>query len=189
MGFKDTWKDKVNGVDVVDAADINSIAQAVIEQETTLPTAISDALEAAKNSGAFDGKTAYEYARDGGYTGTEAEFAAKLAAEYIPANTPTDHVAIFGTDYHRVKIGDGDITFMGQGNEGVYAYCENGDGTLVFYGLSGDQAVRLENIATPINDGDAANKGYVDNKFADQAETWTFTLEDGSTVTKKVVLG
>ena len=85
MGFKDTWKDKVNGVDVVDAADINSIAQAVIEQETTIPTAISDALEAAKNSGAFDGKTAYEYARDGGYTGTEAEFAAKLA---IPFATP-----------------------------------------------------------------------------------------------------
>ena len=79
MGFKDTWKDKVNGVDVVDAADINSIAQALIEQETTLPTAISDALEAAKNSGAFDGKTAYEYARDGGYTGTEAQFSSLLA--------------------------------------------------------------------------------------------------------------
>lgn len=86
MGFKDTWKDKVNGVDVVDAADINSIAQAVIEQETTLPTAISDALEAAKNSGAFDGKSAYEYAQDGGYTGTEAEFAKKLA-KYIPTIT------------------------------------------------------------------------------------------------------
>ena len=27
------------------------------------------------------GKSAYQYARDGGYTGTEAEFAAKLAAE------------------------------------------------------------------------------------------------------------
>lgn len=82
----------------------------------------------------------------------------------IPANTPTDQVAIFGTDYHRVKIGDGDITFTGQGDEGVYVYCENGDGTLVFYGLSGDQAVRLENIATPINNGDAANKKYVDGK-------------------------
>ena len=28
-----------------------------------------------------DGKTAYQYAQDGGYTGTEAEFAEKLAAE------------------------------------------------------------------------------------------------------------
>lgn len=32
------------------------------------------------------GKSAYEYARDGGYTGTEAEFAAKLAQE-VPAKT------------------------------------------------------------------------------------------------------
>lgn len=111
-----------------------------------------------------DGKSAYEYAKEGGYTGTEAEFAKKLAAEYIPANTPTDHVAIFGTIYHRVKIGDGDITFIYRGNEGVYCYCENGDGTLIFYGLSGDQSVRLENIATPINTRDAANKEYVDGK-------------------------
>ena len=32
-----------------------------------------------------DGKSAYAYAVDGGYTGTEEEFAAKLAADYIPA--------------------------------------------------------------------------------------------------------
>ena len=31
-----------------------------------------------------DGKTAYQYAQDGGYTGTETEFAAKLAAEHLP---------------------------------------------------------------------------------------------------------
>jgi hypothetical protein len=33
-----------------------------------------------------DGKTAYEYARDGGYTGTETEFATKLAKE-VPTKT------------------------------------------------------------------------------------------------------
>lgn len=32
---------------------------------------------------AIRGKSAYEYARDGGYTGTEAEFAEKLARETI----------------------------------------------------------------------------------------------------------
>lgn len=37
-----------------------------------------------------DGKTAYEYAKDGGYTGTEEEFAAKLAAEGLPAVTADD---------------------------------------------------------------------------------------------------
>ena len=48
--------------------------------------AIDDALTQAKASGEFDGadgKSAYSYAQDGGYTGTEAEFAAKLAAESI----------------------------------------------------------------------------------------------------------
>lgn len=52
-----------------------------------LAGAVDDALEQAKASGEFDGadgKTAYQYAQDGGYTGTEAEFAEKLAAE-IPA--------------------------------------------------------------------------------------------------------
>ena len=43
--------------------------------------AIDEALAAAKESGEFDGKSAYSYAQDGGYTGTEEEFAAKLAAE------------------------------------------------------------------------------------------------------------
>ena len=31
-----------------------------------------------------DGKNAYQYAQDGGYTGSETEFAAKLAAEHLP---------------------------------------------------------------------------------------------------------
>ena len=34
------------------------------------------------------GKSAYSYAQDGGYTGTEAEFAAKLAAEKLPNPYP-----------------------------------------------------------------------------------------------------
>lgn len=34
-----------------------------------------------------DGKTAYQYAQDGGYTGTEGEFAQKLAAEYLTEET------------------------------------------------------------------------------------------------------
>ena len=37
---------------------------------------------------ALQGKSAYAYAVEGGYTGTEAEFAAKLAAE-IPSD---DHI-------------------------------------------------------------------------------------------------
>ena len=49
---------------------------------------IDEALAAAKESGEFDGKSAYSYAVDGGYTGTEEEFAAKLAAEKLPNPYP-----------------------------------------------------------------------------------------------------
>ena len=35
----------------------------------------------ALESGGNSGKSAYQYAQEGGYTGTEAEFATKLAAE------------------------------------------------------------------------------------------------------------
>ncbi len=58
-----------------------------------LPTAINTALAQAKASGEFDGETgkdgksAYEYAQDGGYTGTEADFAEKLAQEPLVGTT------------------------------------------------------------------------------------------------------
>ena len=50
-------------------------------------TAVNEALAQAKESGEFDGaagKSAYAYAQDGGYPGTEAEFAAKLASNKLP---------------------------------------------------------------------------------------------------------
>ncbi len=46
-------------------------------------TEATNAIATAKASGEFDGKTAYQYAQDGGYTGTEAEFAAKLATPFV----------------------------------------------------------------------------------------------------------
>ena len=45
-----------------------------------------------------DGKSAYQYAQDGGYTGTEAEFAAKLAKEkFANPNALTFTGAVTGT--------------------------------------------------------------------------------------------
>ena len=96
-------------------------------------TAVNEALTAAKASGEFDGadgitptigdngnwylgntdtnkpsrgangKSAYSYAQDGGYTGTETEFAAKLAAESIDkalfvVNITTTDGATFNAD-------------------------------------------------------------------------------------------
>ena len=55
--------------------------------------------------------------------------------------------------------------------------------------FSGRQGLAvLRGICIPYDDYEAANKKYVDDKTTGKAETWTFTLEDGSTVTKKVVL-
>lgn len=54
-----------------------------------IDSAIEEALAQAKESGEFDGKSAYAYAQDGGYAGTEAEFAQKLAAEHVPLNNIT----------------------------------------------------------------------------------------------------
>ena len=47
---------------------------------------------------ALQGKSAYQYAVEGGYTGTEAEFAAKLAAEkFANPNALTFTGAVTGT--------------------------------------------------------------------------------------------
>lgn len=76
---------------------------------------VDTVLQQAKDSGQFDGedgytpvkgkdyfdgangKTAYAYAQDGGYTGTEAEFAAKLAS---------DSDAVFIADYYSTKYAE-----------------------------------------------------------------------------------
>ena len=62
----------------LNAEDVGAISQGDLQAAT------NEALAQAKASGEFDGadgKSAYAYAVEGGYTGTEAEFAAKLAAE------------------------------------------------------------------------------------------------------------
>lgn len=49
-----------------------------------------------------DGKTAYQYAQDGGYTGSETEFAAKLAAEHLPVPA----TAAVGQYFRAKTVGD-----------------------------------------------------------------------------------
>lgn len=64
---------------LIDALDTDKL------DTSALTGAINTALAQAKANGEFDGtdgKSAYEYAKDGGYTGSESEFAEKLAAEW-----------------------------------------------------------------------------------------------------------
>lgn len=49
-----------------------------------------------------DGKNAYQYAQDGGYTGSETEFATKLAAEHLPAPA----TAAVGQYFRAKTVGD-----------------------------------------------------------------------------------
>lgn len=52
----------------------------------------------------FDGKSAYEYAQDGGYTGTEEEFAAKLAEESVVKDVRTMQSQIADLMYKKIDI-------------------------------------------------------------------------------------
>lgn len=67
------------------------------------------------------GKSAYQYAHEGGYTGTETEFAAKLADD-IPAALPNPNALT-------VKIGSTIVTYDGSSAQTV----EIADGTEVSY--------------------------------------------------------
>lgn len=98
----------------------------------------------------------------------------------VPANAHTDAWVGFGTDQFVAQIGGGDITFTGGDGEGAYIYSENGSGTLYFGGTVGDESVRLENIATPVSNRDAANKEYVDSKFRTARGSWDMS---GGTIT------
>lgn len=80
------------------AADAKAVGDALAEKQSkgdyltqdNLQSATDAALAQAKASGEFDGadgKTAYQYAVENGYTGTEAEFAEKLAQEQLVGTT------------------------------------------------------------------------------------------------------
>ena len=72
-------------------------------------TAVNEALAQAKASGEFDGadgKSAYEYAQDGGYTGTETEFAAKLAEETYSKSEIDSALRAYITDIDTLIGGD-----------------------------------------------------------------------------------
>lgn len=136
-----------------------------------LPEAINEALAQAKESGEFDGedgKSAYEYAKEGGYTGTEAEFATKLAAEYLTSESdptvPSWAKASSKPSYTKGEVGLGSVDNIQQYsavNQPPYPVTS-------VNGKKGAVVLTMENLGL-------------------QSEEWTFTLEDGSTVTKNII--
>ena len=84
--INEVWSSGGSGGSSVTDASINEDGHLIITLSTGKLIDAGYAVGPAGSDGqdGADGKSAYQYAKDGGYTGTEAEFAAKLAAE-IPA--------------------------------------------------------------------------------------------------------
>lgn len=72
-----------------------------------------------------DGKSAYTYAQDGGYTRTEAEFMYKLAREYsapdLAVNDPTDPAYVQNRT-HYVEVTSAQLTFDPDVNTEAYSF-------------------------------------------------------------------
>lgn len=75
---KDTEVDTIVN-DAIQNLDITSAVDDAI-QKVDITSSVNKAVDEAIANGNFDSKTAYEYAQEAGYTGTEEEFSKKLAA-------------------------------------------------------------------------------------------------------------
>ena len=101
------------------------------------------------------GKSAYQYAKDGGYIGTEADFKEKLATAWSTA---------FEASELRSAIQELATVTISMVTE-MYADDYNDEDPPSIREIA-------ENVVSSLT-----------------TETWTFTLDNGSTVSKKVVLG
>ena len=72
-----------------------------------------------------DGKSAYSYAQDGGYTGTEEEFAAKLAAEKLPNPYPLTFTGAVNETYDGSSAKTIEIP-IGADGKSAYSYAVDG---------------------------------------------------------------
>ena len=144
MGLKDLWKDKVNGEDIVDAADINNIAHAVIQLED-------------------EGRVIEE-------TDPTVPSWAKQTSK------PT---------YSKSEVGLGNV-------ENVKQYSASNPPPYPVTSVNGKTGAVTVTVPTKVselaNDSEYITEDDVGTYILDSSEEWTFTLADGSTVTKKVVI-
>lgn len=131
-----------------------------------------------------DGKTAYQYAQEGGFTGTEDEFKAKMAAEYLPlsggAMTGTIDVSAitnvldFGTTgYFRGSTSSGN-------RFDFFALVDSS--RFVVGGSYPALELRGKNERPTYNGSNMALQTDIPSK----TEVLTFIYEDGKTATKEV---
>ena len=92
-----------------------------------------------------DGKSAYSYAVDGGYTGTEAEFAAKLAAEKLPNPYPLTFTGAVNETYDGSSAKTIEIPSGGGGSAWHTIGTQKMDGveTAVSFDLNGETIIQI----------------------------------------------
>ena len=113
-----------------------------------------------------DGKSAYQYAVEGGYTGTEEAFAAKLAVEYLPLSggTMTGKIVLPAGNQNIGISNDGDIKILGYGSgyfrfgDPSYPMQMRGSGANPLYG---EKKVLLEGDVYSKEEVDAAMGSYI----------------------------
>lgn len=131
---------------------------------TDLTSAINTALAQAKASGEFDGKdgkSAYEYAQDGGYEGTEEEFAEKLAqGQPVVVVTKTEFSALTEGDIADLYRKGGRVLMVEDGYTNLVptAIGENGE---IYYGCGYLNYYRLTSSGElSLSDGSCVS-GYI----------------------------
>lgn len=139
-------------------------------------TAVNEALTAAKASGEFDGKSAYSYAQEGGYTGTEAEFAAKLAAEKLPNPYPLTFTGAVSETYDGSSAKTIEIPSGGGAAASGLGIYDNYDVTLISF-------AQIDQATLPIDAGIEITTDDNGNPFSyDGLVVWT-DIKSGASYT------
>ena len=152
-----------------------------------------------------DGKSAYQYAVEGGYTGTEAEFAAKLAAE-IPTVLPNPNALTFtgavsgsydGSAPLKVEIpsggGSGEISATARNllitilRNGVYSSDQNANITDLETALGGSDAPVVKSYAITNTLTNCTTNNAVTSVTDGDSYTATLTAADGYALNSVVV--
>lgn len=116
-----------------------------------------------------DGRSAYQYAVDGGYTGTEEQFKALMGTgPWLPVAggimTGALDMGLAGIEGAKF-FGFGFSADTIRPTNGYPLFHATGSYSVKFEGRGGS-IVTLQNIKNPVSDTDAANKKYVDDLIA-----------------------
>ena len=123
-----------------------------------------------------DGKSAYSYAQDDGYTGTEEEFAAKLAAEKLPNPYPLTFTGAVNETYDGSSAKTIEIPSGGGSGESGLGIYNNYDVTLISF-------AQIDQATLPIDAGIVITEDDNGNSFSyDGVVVWT-DIKSGASYT------